>query len=81
MSAVRNRCLKEICSEDEVTSLSIRQGDCELSDETPIALVLDGLENTLDCFIEGTSKLSPSQTYLKKAKGQYVRLLLDIKIY
>ncbi|VDD89806.1 unnamed protein product [Enterobius vermicularis] len=68
VSAVRNRCLKEICSEDEVTSLSIRQGDCELSDETPIALVLDGLENTLDCFIEGTSKLSPSQTYLKKAK-------------
>uniref|UniRef100_A0A0N5AIK7 ANK_REP_REGION domain-containing protein n=1 Tax=Syphacia muris TaxID=451379 RepID=A0A0N5AIK7_9BILA len=62
---VRDRCIKEICNDGENISLSITIEDCELSDETPINLVLNSANNSLDCTIGEISRLTPKETYLK----------------
>lgn len=66
---VRKRCMDEVTDVGGgFDSISICQGDCELSVDTPIELVVTDLNNSLDCVLSNRSSPAASQVYLKKSK-------------
>lgn len=53
--------------------MTICHDDCELSDDTPIELILADGNRILECVISGWSKPSASQVYAKRAKRTFFR--------
>ena len=84
VSDVRTRCLDEVSDEGAVTALAICQDDCELSDDTPLGLILSGSDCSLECIVGEVSKLNSLQLYIKKARGTMIfcrRLFLSFSFF
>uniref|UniRef100_A0A915PV28 Ribosomal RNA-processing protein 40 n=1 Tax=Setaria digitata TaxID=48799 RepID=A0A915PV28_9BILA len=64
---IRKRCKEELKGDVEYTSMTICHDDCELSDDTPVELVLSN-EKILYCIIGGCTKPSAAQIYTKRTK-------------
>lgn len=68
---IRKRCKEELKGDVEYTSMTICHDDCELSDDTPIQLVLAD-EKILKCIISGWAKPSAAQIYAKRTRSNYI---------
>ncbi|EJD74742.1 leucine Rich Repeat family protein, variant [Loa loa] len=71
---IRKRCKEELKGDVEYTSMIICHDDCELSDDTPIELVLAD-DKTLKCIISGWAKPSAAQIYAKRTKRLMANVL------
>ncbi|VDN27430.1 unnamed protein product [Gongylonema pulchrum] len=65
---VRKRCDVELRGEVEYSSMVISHDDCELTDDTPLELVLADGNKLLECILIGWSKPSAAQIYTKRSK-------------
>lgn len=71
---IRKRCTDELKGEVDYVSMKICHDDCELSDDTPIELVLADVK-VLKCVISGWAKPSAAQVYAKRTKSNFFELL------
>ncbi|VDN95401.1 unnamed protein product [Brugia pahangi] len=71
---IRERCKEELKGDVEYTSMTICHDDCELSDDTPIELVL-GDQKILKCIISGLAKPSAAQIYAKRTRRLMTNVL------
>uniref|UniRef100_A0A0R3S1C1 Tonsoku-like protein n=1 Tax=Elaeophora elaphi TaxID=1147741 RepID=A0A0R3S1C1_9BILA len=71
---IRKRCKEELKGDVEYSSMTIYHDDCELSDDTPIELVL-AAEKVLKCTISGCAKPSAAQIYAKRTKRLMANVL------
>ncbi|EJW82900.1 leucine Rich Repeat family protein [Wuchereria bancrofti] len=71
---IRERCKEELKGDVEYTSMTICHDDCELSDDTPIELVL-GDQKILKCIISGLTKPSAAQIYAKRTRRLMTNVL------
>ncbi|CAG9533951.1 unnamed protein product [Cercopithifilaria johnstoni] len=71
---IRKRCEEELKGDVEYTSMTLCHDDCELSDDTPIELVLAN-EKILKCIINGCAKPSAAQIYAKRARRLMANVL------
>ncbi|KAL3997347.1 Ankyrin repeats (3 copies) family protein [Acanthocheilonema viteae] len=71
---IRKRCKEELKGDMEYSSMTICHDDCELSDDTPIELVLADAKN-LKCIISGCAKPSAAQIYAKRTRRLMANVL------
>ncbi|VDK85169.1 unnamed protein product [Litomosoides sigmodontis] len=71
---IRKRCEEELKGDVEYSSMTICCDDCEVSDDTPVELVLVN-EKILKCIISGCAKPSAAQIYAKRTKRLMVNVL------
>ncbi|VDM95191.1 unnamed protein product [Thelazia callipaeda] len=72
---IRKRCEDELRGSVEYSSMTICYDDCELSDDTPVELVLTGNNNALDCVLSGWARPSAAQIYAKHSKKLMTNIL------
>uniref|UniRef100_A0A8R1XMK9 Tonsoku-like protein n=1 Tax=Onchocerca volvulus TaxID=6282 RepID=A0A8R1XMK9_ONCVO len=71
---IRKRCEEELKGDVEYKSMTICHDNCELSDDTPIELVLTD-EKILECIISGCAKPTAAQIYTKRARKLMANIL------
>ncbi|MCP9262817.1 Leucine Rich Repeat family protein [Dirofilaria immitis] len=71
---IRKRCEEELRGDVEYKSMTIYYNDCELSDDTPVELVLAD-EKILECIISGWSKPTAAQIYAKRTRKLMANVL------
>ncbi|OZC05643.1 leucine Rich repeat-containing domain protein, partial [Onchocerca flexuosa] len=76
---IRKRCKEELKGDVEYKSMTICHDNCELSDDTPIELVLAD-EKILECIISGCAKPTAAQIYTKRTRNLMADVLHALSV-